>query len=125
MFKMKTVTRTFGLASVVGLVLWVPLLSSANKNSSVNITIVNTSNREIVHIYLSHVDQDDWGGNQLGENAIASGQSYTLSNVSWDSSDIKLNAEDREGCFLTHVSPGSGAHTWTVTNNDQANCGGN
>ena len=102
-----------------------PFISSARTSSSVNITIVNNSSREIVHIYLSHVDQDDWGGNQLGESTIPTGQSQTLSGVSWDNTQVKLNAEDREGCFISHVSPGSGSDTWTVTNDDPVNCGGN
>lgn len=118
------VLRYVLICSVLSFVIVLPSLSSARMNSSVTITIVNNSSREIVHLYLCHVDQDDWGGNQLGESTIAPGQTFTLSNVAWDNSQIKLNAEDREGCFLTHVSPNSGTDTWTVSNNDPANCGG-
>jgi hypothetical protein len=121
---MKKIRLLILVLAVTG-ALALPFMTSARSSSSVNITIVNNSNREIIHIYLSHVDQDDWGGNQLGETTIGPGQTQTLSGVSWDNTQVKLNAEDRDGCFLSHVSPGSGSDSWTVTNTDPANCSGN
>jgi hypothetical protein len=121
MMKARLLIVVFALTGALAL----PFMTSARSSSSANITIVNNSSREIVHIYLSHVDQDDWGGNQLGETTIGPGQTQTLSGVAWDNTQIKLNAEDRDGCFLSHVSPASGSDSWTVTNTDPANCSGN
>jgi hypothetical protein len=99
-----------------------PLLASARTAS---ITIVNNSSREVAHVYLSHSDQDDWGQNQLGESSIGSGQSFTISNVSWDQPQLKVVAEDGDGCFLYGIVSTTDGSTWTITNNTARDCGGN
>lgn len=99
-----------------------PLLASARTAS---ITIVNNSGREVSHVYLSHSDQDDWGQNQLGESSIGSGQSFTISNVSWDQPQLKVVAEDGDGCFLYGIVSVTDGSTWTITNNTARDCGGN
>ena len=48
-------------------------------STATSVNIVNNSSREIRNVYLSHVDADDWGGNQLGDATIAAGQSFNLS----------------------------------------------
>src|SRR2546423_3060038 len=65
-----------------------PLLSRAQPSSTVN--IVNNSTRSIVHIYVSHVDADDWSGNQLGDSTITAGQSYNVNNFTCDGQQIKV-----------------------------------
>ena len=87
------------------------------------ITVVNNSDRELIHIYLAHADRDDWGANQLGNATIPTGQSFTVTNVSCDQAQIKVVAEDRNGCFLTAVVACGSAATWTVTNDTPADCG--
>jgi hypothetical protein len=89
-----------------------------------SINVVNNSSREIIHIYLSHVGQDDWGANQLGNATIAAGQSFTLANVTCDQSQIKVIGEDRDGCFLSAPVACGGDATWTITNDTPADCGG-
>lgn len=99
----------------------VPLVSRAW--SSTSIDIVNNSNRVIRYVYLSHVNVDDWTGNQLNGNGISPGQSATISNLSCDQQQVKVIAEDQDGCFLsTTISCGASA-TWTITNNTAADCG--
>jgi hypothetical protein len=101
-----------------------PLLSSA-RTPSTSVNIVNSSTREIRNVYLSHVDADDWSGNQLSSGStIAPGQSYTLNNVACDQQQVKVIGEDQDGCFVsTVVTCGDGA-TWTITNNTARDCGG-
>jgi hypothetical protein len=53
---------------------------TATTSVSTSVNIVNNSNKEIRNVYLSHVDRDDWGGNQLGSSIISPGQSFTLAN---------------------------------------------
>jgi hypothetical protein len=98
-----------------------PFLSSARPANSTN--IVNNSSRQIIHVYLSHVNADDWSGDQLGGNTIAPGQSYDLSNYSCDQQQMKLIGEDQDGCFLTTIVACGGANTWTITNSTAADCG--
>jgi hypothetical protein len=101
----------------------VPLLSRARPSTSVN--IVNNSSRAIVHIYLSHVDADDWSGNQLGDSTISPGQSFTLDNVACDQQQVKVIGEDQDGCFSSTVATCGASGTWTITNDTARDCGGN
>src|SRR3954468_11044931 len=85
--------RIFALCAALCVLAAAPVLSSARVRSA-SITIANSSGRSIINVYLSHTDADDWGSNQLGNSTIASGESYTISNVAWDGSQIKVVAED-------------------------------
>jgi len=115
--------RLFALCAALFLFASLAVVSSARVRSA-SITIANNSGRSIIHVYLSHADADDWGPNQLGDSSIASGESYTISNVAWDASQIKVVAEDSNGCFSYGVVDGSGSSTWTLTTTTQADCGG-
>lgn len=91
-----------------------------------SVRIVNNSNREIRNVYFSHVDADDWSGDQLSNDAtIAPGQSYTISNVTWDQQQLKVIGENQDGCFLSTVVTSGTDSTWTITNDTTADCGSN
>jgi hypothetical protein len=115
--------RIFALCAALCVFAAAPLLSSARVRSA-SITVANNSGRSIIHVYLSHTDADDWGANQLGDSPVASGESYTISGVSWDGSQIKVVAEDGNGCFSYGVVDGSGDSTWNISANTPADCGG-
>ena len=98
------------------------LSSASTVTTSVN--IVNDSSKEIRNVYLSHVNADDWGGNQLSNGAtIAPGQSYNLSNVACDQQQVKVIGEDQDGCFVSTVVSCGDAATWTITNSSARDCG--
>ena len=93
------------------------------RNTSTSVNIVNNSNRDIRNVYSSHVDADDWSADLLGESTIAAGQSFTINNLACDGQQIKVIAEDQDGCFLSlAVSCGSNA-TWTISNDTARDCG--
>lgn len=96
--------------------------SSAYSNAT-GITVVNNSSREIRFLYLSSVNDENWGPDQLNNASLNNGQSVTLSNVSCGGADIKVIAEDRDGCFLSSVVSCSGNAQWTITNDTPADCG--
>ena len=103
-----------------------PLLSSGRSRARTTVTsvnIVNSSSRTIVHAYLSHVNADDWSGNQLGDATIGPGQSFNLANVTCDQQQVKVIAEDQDGCFLSTAVNCGDASTWTVTNDTPRDCG--
>lgn len=101
-----------------------PLVSRAQPAISVN--IINNSSREIRNLYLSHVDVDDWSGNQLSNGAkIAPGQSFNLTNVACDQQQIKVIGEDQDGCFVSTVVACGDSATWTITDDTARDCGGN
>ena len=101
----------------------VPLLSSARTRTT-SVNIVNNSNKEIRNVYLSHVNTDDWGGNQLGNASIPPGQSFALNNVACDQQQVKVIGEDQDGCFVSTVVSCGDSATWTITNNAARDCGG-
>jgi hypothetical protein len=100
-----------------------PLVSGA-RSSSTSVTVVNNSSREIRNVYLSHVDTDDWSGNQLSEGTtIAPNHSSTLSNITCDQQQVKVIGEDQDGCFLSTVVNCGDSSTWTITNDTTRDCG--
>jgi hypothetical protein len=102
------------------------LSSARTAATATSVNIVNNSSREIRNVYLSHVDMDDWSGNQLSNNAtIPAGQSHSLSDVTCDQQQVKVIAEDADGCFLTTVVACGNSATWTITNDTARDCGAN
>lgn len=97
---------------------------SVARSASGSVTVANQSSRTIVHLYVAHANAEDWSEDRLNGNAIGNGQSFTISNINWDESQIKVIAEDQDGCFLSTVVESNGSATWTITNNTAANCGG-
>lgn len=120
--------KRFGLlivcvALVVGAVL-LPLLSSAkSRPAATSLRVVNNSSWEIHHLYLSAVDQDNWGPDQLNETVLRTGDSFVLNNVSCSGSQVKVISEDKDGCFLSAVASCAADATWTISNEATPNCG--
>jgi len=115
--------RTLFLFTCIAL-LALAALVSARTPTTTAVNIVNNSSREIRNVYLSHVNADDWSGNQLGNGAtIAPGQSFSLSNVACDQQQVKVIGEDQDGCFVSTVVDCGGNATWTITNNTATDCG--
>ena len=96
---------------------------STARSTTTSVNIVNNSNKEIRNVYLSHVDVDDWGTNQLGNSVISPGQSFTVSNFTCDRQQIKVIGEDQNGCFLSTIVTCGDSATWTITNDTPADCG--
>ena len=124
--KDSSITRSFRrliiFCAAIGVAVIVPLISRAQPSTSVN--IVNNSSREIRHIYLSHVNADDWTPNQLSDEAfISPGQSFTLGNLACDQQQAKVIAEDQDGCFLSTVVNCGDNAAWTITNDTARDCG--
>ena len=98
------------------------LLASAARVNDIVLTVVNGSTTEISHVFLSSVDQDDWGGDQLNDVAIAPGETRTIT-IACNQSQIKVIGENRDGCFHTTVIDCSAAAAWAITNTTPADCG--
>lgn len=97
---------------------------SAVRTVTTSVNIVNNSGREIRNVYLSHVDAEDWSANQLGEGVtIAAGTSSSLNNLGCDQQQVKVIAEDQDGCFLSTVVNCGDSSTWTITNDTSRDCG--
>jgi len=115
-------TMTISLAVLFVLALFP--LASIGRAPATSLNIVNNSTRTIRNVYLSHVGSDDWGSNQLGNSVISPSQSFQLSNISCDSQQIQVIAEDEDGCFLSTPVTCEQSSSWTVTNDTARDCGG-
>ena len=122
---MKTQTRTLSfalLAIVTCTFATVPRSSSAANRAT--ITVNNNSRREIVHLYTSPVDRNQWSEDYLPDGSrLQSGGSITLSSVITDRDQIKVIAEDKDGCFSYSVISCADAASWTIDNNTARDCG--
>lgn len=117
-------TRGFIISCIAVLALVaVPLMSNA-RTTGTSVNIVNNSSKEIRNVYLSHVNVDDWSNNQLGNTTIGPGQSHALNNVACDQQQVKVIAEDQDGCFMSTVVNCGDSATWTITNATAADCDG-
>lgn len=96
---------------------------TAATSVSTSVNIVNHSNKEIRNVYLSHVNVDDWGANQLGSSIISPGQSFILSDVACDQQQVKVIGEDQDGCFVSTVARCGDNSIWTITNDSTRDCG--
>lgn len=122
-------TRTFIVICIGVLALVsVPLASGARTVATsayvaTSVNIVNNSSRAIRNVYSSHVDSDDWSADLLGDGSIAAGQSGNVGNIACDSQQVKIIAEDEDGCFLSTVVTCGQSSSWTVNNDTTRDCG--
>lgn len=91
--------------------------------TSTSVNIVNNSGQEVRNVYSSPVDSDDWSSDLLGEGSIATGQSATVSNIACNAQQIKVIAEDQDGCFLSTVVTCGQSSTWTIATDTARDCG--
>ena len=117
--------RTFLWCLVVTIGLLASVTATmATRAPSSTITIVNNSGLEIRHVYLSPVDNNNWGPDQLNDSAtIAAGASFTINDVSCAQGSVKVIAEDQNGCFLYNTTDCSANSTWTIASNATPDCG--
>ena len=100
------------------------VLATANTQPMMSITVTNNSSREIRHLYLSPVDRNAWGPDLLDGTVMTNGQSFTITDAACSGNEIKVIAEDQQGCFLYGVVSCAEASTsWTITNDTPADCG--
>ena len=98
--------------------------SSSRAKALATITVTNSSSREIDHLYTSPTDRNEWSADQLSEGStLQTGESFTLTNVISENDQIKVIAEDKEGCFLYSVMSCQEASTWTINNTTPRDCG--
>jgi hypothetical protein len=86
------------------------------------ITIINRSDWDIHHLYLSPVDVDEWGPDQLGEHVIESGDKFQLYGIECDVYDIMIVDEDGDECILEAIDLCDEHAKWVITNDELLNC---
>lgn len=113
----KSVAALAGAVCAAALLL--PSFAHAAKSS---VVVKNKSDWEIHQFFLSPVDTDDWGPDQLGEDVISTGDTFTLNGIPCDSYDVMLVDEDGDECIVPEVDICSGQEGWIITNDDLLEC---
>lgn len=78
--------------------------TTAVASSDSNITFRNSSNWTIMRLYMSAVEQNTWGPDQLGTSVIRTGGSFTLTSIPCGNYDLKIVDEDNDECILRNVN---------------------
>lgn len=119
---MKRAAVLFGVALLGLATLGVPADAHAAKGKKASVKIVNKSDWEIHHFFLSSTEDDEWGPDQLGDDVISTGESFTLKSIPCDSYDVKLIDEDDDECVVEDVDICGGSEQWTITNRILLGC---
>jgi hypothetical protein len=93
------------------------LLMAMGAARAIELEVRNESKTKIVHLFMSEVDQKNWGEDQLGaddQDTIDPEDSYTLEDIEPGVYDLKLVAEDGTACVLSNVRFAQGK-VWTIT----------
>ncbi len=86
-----------------------------------DVKITNNSDWTLTHLFVSHVDSKEWGEDQLGEQIVATGDSFTLTGVPCATYDVKLRDEDGDECVVSAVDIcGNGG--WKIESDDLLAC---
>lgn len=97
-----------------------PAAAAAPKKADVEIT--NASDWEIHHFYLSSTDDESWGPDQLGEDVIGTGESFTLMRVPCDQYDVKIVDEEGDECVIGAVDICGQEQQWSITSKALLEC---
>ncbi|MBI2214614.1 MAG: hypothetical protein HYU52_13290 [Acidobacteria bacterium] len=108
--------------TVLALVLLAPMGADGAELASVK--ILNKSEWDIHHFYLSPADSNEWGPDQLGEVVLESGSSFTLTDIECDLWDIKVVDEDGDECEIRGVALCDEDAVWRITDDELLACEG-
>lgn len=108
------------LFAVLAAALVVPVAARAGETS--NVKVINHSDWEIHELYMSPVDQDKWGPDQLRDNIIATGATFELRGVPCDTFDVKLVDEDGDECVVGGVDICGEDQGWVISSDDLLDC---
>jgi hypothetical protein len=110
---MKHTIKTLAAAAALA------LLSASTFAGDIKIT--NSSDWQLDHLFMSTVDEEEWGPDQLGDEVIGTGESFNLKGVPCATYDVKLVDEDGDECEVRQVDVcGSGG--WNIGNDDLLDC---
>lgn len=86
------------------------------------VEIINQSAWDIHHLFLSSTSDSDWGPDQLGEDVIASGESFKLEDIPCDDYDVRIVDEDGDTCVIGGVGLCANDEAWKITDEDLLTC---
>jgi len=129
--KLQSTKRSAVLVGLICAIVAISALTSVTTTSVANteplmmISVTNNSAREMHHLYLSPVGHDAWGPDLLAEGTVLRpGQTFTISDASCSGNEIKIIAEDKQGCFVYGIVGCAQASAgWAISDATPPDCG--
>lgn len=90
-----------------------------------SIKVINQSNWEIHHLFLSSSSDSEWGEDQLEDQIIGKGDSFTLTDIPCDDYDIRVVDEDGDECIIEAVEMCGDQSVWKITDKTLLACEAN
>lgn len=112
-------------SSVLVLTLLVMLVAAGvaeARRSDSDVTFVNRTSWDIYEIYLSAVDESDWGPDQLEEGILETGGTFLLYGIPCDDYDVLLIDEDGDECVVEDVDLCGDSEEWVIRDKDLLEC---
>lgn len=78
-------------------------LSVTSSAFALSLTLENQSKFDVHELYFSPINENNWGPDQLGDEVIASGESFTLTKIAKGDYDVKIVDEDGDACEIKEV----------------------
>jgi hypothetical protein len=86
------------------------------------VKVINQSNWEIHHMYLSTSADTEWGPDQLEDSILAKGDSITLTTIPCDVYDVLVVDEDADECMIEAVDLCADNSFWKITDKNLLAC---
>jgi len=93
------------------------LIVTDDDSSNATLEVVNNSDFAITDIYLTEVDNRDWGPNLIAGDVLLPDESIVLVDINCDYYDAQLIDEDDVMCELYNLDLCLNDATWVVRNN--------
>ena len=88
---------------------------------ALSLVMENQSVWEIHELYFAPANQESWGPDQLGNEVIKNGGSFTLSNIPANNYDVRIVDEGGDACVIEDVDFNASEH-FVVTDTILARC---
>lgn len=118
---MRSAMRWGSVCALVLLMLIAAGVAEARRSNS-DVTFVNRTSWDIYELYISSVDERDWGPDQLEDGILESGGSFLLYGIPCDDYDVLLIDEDGDECIVEDVDLCGDSEEWVIRNKDLLAC---
>jgi hypothetical protein len=90
-----------------------------------NVLVVNRSDFDVRHLYLTYADSDDWGEDQLGPGGLPHRTGRVrLTGLACETYDVRLESPGGRACEVDDVEICDRDEVWTITNEQLRACVG-
>ncbi|MCX7682941.1 MAG: hypothetical protein N2508_13415 [Anaerolineae bacterium] len=79
-----------------------------------SLTVNNTSEQTIAHLYIASPEDESWGEDWLGDVVIDPGEEYTIGGIPPGTYDIKVTDTDNNAIEVVYNVELAGTQRWTV-----------